>query len=192
LNRGLKLAMLSLAMLGCERLVGPARPARTAAPMVEVAARRFDTLEWPLAQRRVELPAQGPLEKLATILRFPKQGPPVTGIEIRDVATWSEFWSGVALEDTLRPPPPFVDFNQDIVYVVIAEQRSGEWPLARIEISRVLRSESRYSVFTTTWLAPRVDGAATRLVDAVVVPAIAEPITLFVNGPMPGRGAPTK
>lgn len=182
--------LLTTGVAGCERVTAPARPARAAAPMVEVAVRRFDSLEWPLEQRRIRPPKDGVLETLTRILRFPGPNHPVTGIEIRDSAGWEALWAAVAPGDSTRGAIPFVDFPREMVYVVVAETRE-DWPLARIDIDRVLRTESRYSVYATTRL-PRSRETETRLVDAVVMPAIAESVTLFVSGALPSPPARTR
>ena len=188
-RKAMALLMVMATVTGCERLTGPTRPARAAAPMVEVAVRRFDSLEWPAHQRRIQLPKAGVLETLARILRFPQESHPVTGIEIRNADAWEALWADVAPGDSTRAPLPFVDFERDMVYVVVADPRADS-PVVRIDIDRVLRTESRYSVYTSTWTAGR-HPTDPRLIDAVVVPAIGESVTLFVSGALPLPPAPT-
>ena len=183
------LVMVIATVTGCERLTGPARPARAAAPMVEVTVRRFDSLEWPAHQRRIQLPKAGVLETLARILRFPQESHPVTGIEVRNADAWEALWANVAPGDSTRAPLPFVDFAREMVYVVIADPREDA-PVVQIDIDRVLRTESRYSVYTSTWTTGR-RATEPRLIDAVVVPAITESVTLFVTGLLPLPPAPT-
>ena len=181
--RELRLCLLMALVFagGCERVTAPvvARPPRPLIPAVEVSVRRFDTLEWPLAKRRIQLPQPNILEKVAQLLRFPKDtGHGVTGIEIRDTTAWAAFWSKVAVGDSIRPPPPLVDFSRDMVYVVVAEPR-GDWAIGRFAIDHVYRIESRYSVHTTITHARQTD--TLRLVDAVVIPALPLRVTLFLT-----------
>ena len=166
---------------GCERVTAPViRPPGRVVPGLEVSARRFDTLEWPLAKRRIQLPEPGVLEKLARWLRAPSDSDyRVTAIEVRDATGWTDLWSGVAAKDSVRPPPPFVDFSRDMVYVVVGDPHKAQFPIARIEIDRVYRIESRYSVYANITTARRTD--TLRLVDAVVIPALAEGVTLFMG-----------
>ena len=190
--RGLLAFMIVAAVVACEEFMGPSRPSRPArplAPMLEVEVRRFDTLEWPLSQRRIQLPEKGILESFARLLRLPTGSGPVTGIEIRDFTEWNALWSTIAPGDSARVSPPYVDFPREMVYVAVAQQRDDSWPVGELAIVRVMRSESRYSLHTTTWLAADT-GEVPALVDVVVLPAVADAVTLFHSGPMPPRMEP--
>lgn len=184
------MTVMMVAIAACDRVVGPNAKPRTLVPAVHIDAGRFDTIAWPMHQRRVGLAdPSGLLATLARLLRFPPNEPPrVTGIEIRDEAGWGELWSRVAVGDSVRPVMPTVDFSRDMVYVVVGEQRADHWPISALDIDVVVRHGGRYSVYTSYGIGEARESSA-RLVDAVILPTTDIGVTLFITGKSDGSTA---